>query len=81
MTHIHLVLDVNFDKKSLVGAAILSIEKVDASATQVILDSRELLLESIVDDSNGAKLDFTVHPEDYVGSKLEIALPKSNDKM
>ena len=72
---------MNFDKKILEGSATLSVEKVDPKATHVILDARGLNINSFVDDSNGAKLDFKLYPEDYVGSKLEVALPNSNEKI
>ena len=79
--HIHLALDVDFDKKILAGSATLSVEKVDSTATQVVLDARGMKIVSAVDDSNGANLDFVLHPEDYVGSKMEVNLPKSTEKV
>ena len=81
VTHIHLALDVDFDKKILAGSATLSVEKVDSTATQVVLDARGMKIVSAVDDSNGANLDFVLHPEDYVGSKMEVNLPKSTEKV
>ena len=81
VTHIHLALDVDFDRKILAGSATLSVEKVDSAATQVILDARGMKIASAVDDSNGANLDFVIHPEDYVGSKMEVPLPKSTEKV
>merc|ERR1711874_50842 len=58
VTHIHLALDVDFDRKILAGSATLSVEKIDSAATQVILDARGMKIASAVDDSNGANLDF-----------------------
>ena len=72
---------MDFDRKILAGSATLSVEKVDSAATQVILDARGMKIASAVDDSNGANLDFVVHPEDYVGSKMEVDLPKSTEKV
>ena len=69
-------LDLNFDGKILEGSAILTIEKVQADAEQVLLDSRGLNIRAVTDPSTGQKLDFKIHPEDYVGSKLEVQLPK-----
>ena len=80
VTHIHLSLNVNFEKKILEGSATLTVEKVDPSATHLTLDARGLNLLSMIDDSNGSKLDFKLHPEEYVGSKLEVNLPKTSEK-
>ena len=73
-------LDIDFKKHILDGSAVLDIEKVDPNATQVILDSRAITIKSIVDDATGQKLEFKLHEEDYVGSKLEVQLPNSKDK-
>ena len=81
MSHIHLSLDVDFEHNILNGNAILSVEKVLDSATEVLLDVRGLTIRSINDDSTGQVLKYTVHPEGYVGSKLEVQLPSSKDKM
>ena len=81
VTHIHLKLDIDFDKKILDGSAILTVGKIDPSANQVILDSRGLNIKSINDEINGQKLDFVLHDEGYVGSKLEINLPTTESSL
>ena len=45
-----------------------------------ILDSRQLEIDSVADAATGEKLEHTVGEEGYVGSKVEIQLPKNNDK-
>ena len=77
--HIHLALDVNFDKEILEGSVTLTVEKVDPNATHVLLDTNYLDIESILDESNNETLDFTLYPKDYVGSKLEVNLPDSKE--
>ena len=82
ITHLHLNLDVDFDRNILNGKAILSIEKVQDSASEVILDVRGLNIKSINDEVSGQALEYTIHPEGYVGGKLEIQLqPLCNDKL
>ena len=76
----NLFLEVNFEKEVLEGFAVLTIEKVDPNATEIILDARELNIIQITDQSNGTKLDFVLHPSDYIGSQLQVNLPNSSEK-
>ena len=71
---------MNFERKVLEGFAVLTIEKVDPNATEIILDARELNIIQITDQSNGTKLDFVLHPLDYIGSQLLVNLPNSSEK-
>ena len=80
VTHIDLNLDIDFEKQILKGFATLEVEKVDSTATQVILDARGLNISGAVDFATGQKLNFKLYEEDYVGSKLEVQLPTSKDK-
>jgi hypothetical protein len=45
-----------------------------------ILDSRNLEIASVSDAANGDSLEFAVGEEGYVGSKVEIQLPKNDAK-
>ena len=82
MTHIHWAVHVDFNRKILVGSVILSVEKVDPTATQVILDAKGLKIEGAYSfPDSEIHLGHTLHPEDYVGSKLEVNLPESTEKV
>ena len=81
VTHIHLQLEINFDQQILEGLAILDVEKVDPKAQEVVLDARGLNIKSISDNATGQNLKYTVHEEGYIGSKLDIELPVSEDKI
>ena len=72
-----MVLEINFDKSILEGSAVLEVEKIDPKATEVVLDARGLNIRAISDEQTGQALKFDLHPEDYVGSKLEAQLPLS----
>ena len=46
-----------------------------------LLDSRDLKISGVVDEASGQKLDFSVAEPGFVGSKVEIKLPTSSEKM
>uniref|UniRef100_A0A6P7FLV3 Leukotriene A-4 hydrolase n=1 Tax=Diabrotica virgifera virgifera TaxID=50390 RepID=A0A6P7FLV3_DIAVI len=83
VTELFLNLDVNFESKTLHGHAILSINKIDETATELVLDTFKLNITSIFDaDKNCTeKLEYTLsdHLEDF-GSKLTIQLPQKEVK-
>ena len=79
VTHIHLKLDIDFESKILKGSATLDVTKIDPKAQQVVLDARGLNIEAISDDSNGQPLKYTLHEEGYIGSKLDVQLPISEN--
>ncbi|XP_023023652.2 leukotriene A-4 hydrolase [Leptinotarsa decemlineata] len=72
-----LNLNVNFDNKILSGNVILSVEKVDETANELVLDSFKLDILSVSDSETDEKLDYKLseHVADY-GSKLTIELPE-----
>ncbi|KAL1513959.1 hypothetical protein ABEB36_003296 [Hypothenemus hampei] len=79
VTNISINLNVNFDRKVLSGNAQLTVEKVDQSVEEVILDSIKLNISSIYDVDTKEKLKFDLSelvPE--YGSKLTIQLPKED---
>jgi len=47
MTHLDLDLDVNFDRKVLDGTARIEFEKIDPEANEIILDAKDLTIESV----------------------------------
>ena len=81
VTDVFLKLDLNFDRKVLDGSVTLTIEKVRPEATHVLLDSRDLQISGVVDEASGQKLDFSVAEPGFVGSKVEVKLPTSSEKM
>ncbi|RLU18861.1 hypothetical protein DMN91_009219 [Ooceraea biroi] len=75
VTHTHLELNVDFDQKILQGKAILDIERTSSAATEVILDSRELVISSATSD--GSSLEHHIGADVEFGSKLVIQLPSA----
>ena len=73
-------LSVDFDMEVFDGAVELDIEKVDPNATEITMDARGLNFKKIFDMNSGQELDYIIHKEGFVGSKLEIMLPNSNRK-
>ena len=80
LTHIHMKLSVDFDMEVVGGSVELDIEKVDPNATEITMDARGLSIKKIFDMNSGQELDYIIHKEGFVGSKLEIMLPTSNRK-
>ncbi|KAG5898655.1 hypothetical protein JTB14_005414 [Gonioctena quinquepunctata] len=74
-----LNLNVNFNNKILSGNVILSVEKVDENANELVLDSFKLDISSVSDAETGNQLDFKLseHLADY-GSQLTVQLPEKN---
>ena len=73
-------LSVDFDMEVIGGSVELDIEKVDPNATEITMDVRGLNLKKIFDMKSGKELDYILHKEGFVGSKLEIMLPTSKHK-
>lgn len=78
-THLSLSLDVDFEAQQLGGIATLVMRRIDADASEVVLDSRALdigTVEYSADGSNWTELEYTVAPHDaLLGSAVSIALP------
>lgn len=71
VTHLALDLDVNFDAKSLIGSATLDFDRVNPIATYLILDTKDLTINSV--RVNGEDATYTLEDADNVlGSKLTI---------
>ncbi len=47
VTHVDLDLDVNFDTKTLVGMATLDFDRINPEATQLVLDTKDLVIKSV----------------------------------
>ncbi|XP_040564272.1 LOW QUALITY PROTEIN: leukotriene A-4 hydrolase [Lepeophtheirus salmonis] len=70
-----LELDVNFEDHVLEGSATLTVEKVLAFASTLILDSRNLDISQV--SCEGSELVFSLGNPCEMGSMLQIQLPKS----
>lgn len=80
ITHIHLRLNIDFNRKVLLGKAILDVEKKGAT-NEVILDNRGLNIFSIINTDNGSSLNYKIEDGTEYGSKLIIQLPKYTDSI
>ena len=78
-THIYLDLNVDFDTKSLTGFAELSLDWLTDKKVPLILDTRDLVIHSIIAKNNEdqwVKVKYTLAKRDEVlGSKLTINTP------
>lgn len=71
VTHVALDLDVDFDKKSLIGSATLDFNRVNPIATYLILDTKDLNITSV--KVNGEDVSYTLDDaDDVLGAKLTI---------
>ena len=79
--HLALDLDVDFDAQELRGFAVLSMRRLDAQATEVVLDTRalEVIGATMLVDGSATPLEFRFGESDEVlGTPLHIALPASS---
>ncbi|KAJ8686739.1 hypothetical protein QAD02_022533 [Eretmocerus hayati] len=74
VTHTHLNIKINFERRIFDGSAILDIEK-KGETEFLILDARGLILLSVVDVIDGSRLDYCVEKGVNYGSRLSIQLP------
>lgn len=71
LTHIDLDLRADFEQKQLIGKATLSFEKLDDSASVLILDTRDLDIKSVT--AKGKEIGFELKPADEnLGAALHI---------
>ena len=82
VTHFDLNLAINFETKQLSGFVELSLQsQTEYGFTQVILDTRELTIDKI-EDETGKALEYLLSQSDKVlGQKLTVSTPKSNKKI
>ncbi len=81
-----LDLNVDFDKKELAGSATYTLEWLDKSAVQLVLDTRDLTIEKAegeTADGQWQPLKFALAPEAHavIGSKLTIETPDQPAKV
>lgn len=72
--HLNLDLKVDFDKKELRGVAVLLMNRLDPAANDIVLDSRDLHIESV--SVNGVEAAYAYTTTDKVlGQALSITIP------
>lgn len=75
VTHVALDLDVDFEAKRLSGFATLALERVDAAADTLVLDSRDLKIRGITDTGSGRSLEFTLGEiDEHLGRPVRVTL-------
>jgi len=79
-THVHLELEIDFEKKVLTGHAVLTLEKIDTQARTVVLDGRKLVIHDITEAATGEVLEYEYGSPSGYGEKLEVKLPPSSSK-
>jgi leukotriene-A4 hydrolase len=80
VTHLNLDLTVDFAKKVLVGTAELDFQKVDPNATQLILDTRDLTINSVT--AMGKEVHFDLaNGDSFLGAALTIDVPAAADSV
>ena len=82
-THLLLDLTANFETRTLSGTAVLTLDRLNASAAELVLDTRDLTI-SRVETSTGegafSVTTFTLEPATPAfGSALRIAMPPGAD--
>jgi len=82
VTHFDLNLAINFGTKQLSGCVELSLQsQTEQTFTQVILDTRQLTIEKI-EDETGNSLEYLLSEnDDILGQKLTVSTPASNKKI
>lgn len=74
--HLYLDLDVDFDEQVLTGFADLTLNWLDKDANKVILDTRDLIVKSVVaknNQGNWQKINYHLAKRDKIlGSKLTL---------
>jgi len=79
MQHLALDLDVDFDAHTLNGSVVLHMNVLDTSAREIILDTRDIAIESVVflvADGTTETAEYEMGETDAVkGTSLVIAVP------
>ena len=75
VTHLDLDLTADFDAKRLKGSVTLTFDKLAADASELVLDTRDLNIQSV--SANGESLAFTLDEVDpELGAALRIQVPE-----
>jgi leukotriene-A4 hydrolase len=74
VTHLSLDLTVDFTNKVLVGTAQLDFQRVEENATKLILDTRNLTIESVTAAGKAVNFDLA-KTDSFLGAGLTIDIP------
>jgi aminopeptidase N len=81
--HIALDLDIDFESRALRGSVVLFMNALDTSASEIILDSRDITIQSVaiqVESGSFEQAEFNFGERDDVkGAPLVISIPKNID--
>jgi len=84
ITDLALDLKLDFDARQLSGTATYTLEWIDPQATELLLDTRDLAIEKVEGEADGAwsPLEFALADADPVfGSRLAIQAPQRNARI
>ena len=84
MTHLDLDLDVDFKRKVLDGTATIDFKKLDASATELVLDTKDLTIKSVQIHEDGEWKEATYalsDPDEMMGQALTVLLLNKAEKI
>ncbi len=84
ITDLALDLALDFEQKQLAGTATYRLDWVDPKATRLVLDTRDLTIQKVEGEADGAwaPLQFALADADPVfGSKLAIEAPQRNARV
>ena len=80
-----LDLAMDFERKRLSGTATYTLDWRDPSATRLVLDTRDLTIQSVeaaTDEGTWEPLEYTLaEPDDLLGSRLGIDVPDRNERI
>jgi leukotriene-A4 hydrolase len=80
LSHAHLELDVRFDTRTLAGFVEWDLERLDAAASTLVLDTRDLTINEVLAmgrDRRYVQAAFQLAPRDAIfGQALSIRLPE-----
>ncbi len=85
VTHLDLDLKADFTKKILEGSVRLTVKKADENLTTLMLDTRDLEIQSVEAGRGGkawTKVEFQLMgPAPFLGSALQVTVPKGADQV
>ena len=74
VTHVDFDVDVDFDTKSIAGTVALRAVVGDAPSDELVLDTRDLTIESCRVDGADASFDLQAEPHAVMGAALTVKL-------
>ncbi|XP_052095290.1 leukotriene A-4 hydrolase-like isoform X3 [Mytilus californianus] len=79
LVHLDLELNADFNKHIFSGFAHLTVEKQKDGVDTVVLDSKDLKIKNVTDQSTAQKLSYSLGDKlEVFGSRLEVRLPSTN---